>query len=102
MVDAHFIALAFCFVTLRVGLLGLFLGLSGVGVGLGFGGRRSDRLPGAGRGPEDQAGRNRDRSRQRRPVLAGEFVEFVHGGWGPCEDGFVVKITLDVGGERTG
>jgi len=31
--------------------------------------------------PEDQAGGNRDRSRQRRPVLAGELVELVHGGW---------------------
>ena len=35
-------------------------------------------------------------------VLTGEFLEAVHGSWGASEDGFVGKVTLDVGGEGGG
>ena len=35
-------------------------------------------------------------------MFTGEFLEAVHGGWGAGEDGFVGKVTLDVGGEGGG
>ena len=69
-------------IALRAGLLGLLfgllragLGLSGIGVGLGFGCRRSDGLPGADHRAEDQARGDHDRRHQRRLVLAGELAE---------------------------
>ena len=33
-------------------------------------------------------------------MFAGEFFEAVHGSWGASEDGFVGKVTLNVGSER--
>jgi hypothetical protein len=32
-------------------------------------------------------------------VTAGKFSELVNGGGGPGEDGFVVQVSFDVGGE---
>src|SRR5437762_3427958 len=63
---------------------------------------RLGAMLGAERGDENEARRNRGGGGEGGLVFAGEFLEAVHGSWGAGEDGFVGKVTLDVGGQGAG